>query len=133
MNHVVYVLIIVIVVSAAVAHFVLLILKTDKNVDISYHVVAAPALVAYGVGTVFLLVWSLLWFVLRRNLARGLGFLAMAVLAAGTFWTTLALARKFDFVSSITFLEALLPATIALAIAGSLFLGSIFAYRPQRK
>lgn len=133
MDRVIYVLIVIIVVVAAISHFVLLILKTDKNADYSYHTVAAPALLAYGLGTVFFLVWSLLWFSVRRNIPRGLGFLGMAVLAAGTFWTTLALARKFDFVATITYLEALLPATVALLVAGVLFLASILVYPPRRK
>ena len=121
-----YSLIVIFVVTAAIIHFILLILKSDRNADFSYHVVAAPAFVVYGLGTFFLGSLSVLWFLVKQHFVYGFGFLAMAVLTGGSLVTQILLARKFDFTENITYLKALLPVTIAFFISGILFLTGIY-------
>ncbi len=121
-----YFVVIFLVVAAAVTHFILLILKTDRDADFSYHIVIIPAIVAYGIGTFILFIWSVLWFSLER-VSAGFGFLAMSILTAGSLWTQILLARKFDLIQHITYLEALLPITIAFILSGLLFfIGLLF-------
>ncbi len=129
MNHIfVYAIVVLLVVIAAVIHFTLLIIKTDRDGDLTYHQVIIPAVIAYGIGTIALFVWGLLWIVVRR-LPRGFGFLAMAVLTGGSLWTQILLARKFDLELDISYLEALLPVTIAIVLSGLLFvIGIASAY-----
>ena len=129
-----YAVIVFIVTAAAIAHFTLLILKTDRNADFSYHTVAAPAFVAYGFGTAFFLVLAVLWFLVRRHFVNGFAFLAMAVLAGGSLATQILLARKFDFTEDASYLTALLPVTVAILVAAILFLVGVFlAYGTKRR
>ena len=109
------------VISAAVVHFVLLILKTDRNADFTYSVVIIPAIIAYSVGIVVFSAWSLLWFLVSK-FGRGFGFLAITVLLIGSLWSQIQLARKFDMSIHVTYLEALLPVTVALVVSGILFI-----------
>ncbi len=134
MHFLIYISIVFFVVAAGIAHFILLLLKTDRDADISYHVVAAPAFIAYGLGALFLSVLAILWFLVKRHVVNGFAFLAMAVLLGGSLWTQVLLARKFDFTDSIRYLDALLPFTIAILISGILFIiGIIIAYSARRK
>jgi len=122
---VLYFVVIFLIIAAAVTHFILLILKTDRDADFSYHIVIIPAIVAYGIGTFILFIWSLLKFRLER-FSAGFGFLAMSILTAGSLWTQILLARKFDLIQHITYLEALLPITIAFILSGLLFFIGLF-------
>ncbi len=127
-----YFVVIFLVVAAAVTHFILLILKTDRDADFSYHIVIIPAIVAYGIGTFILFISSVLWFRLER-FSGGFGFLAMSILTAGSLWTQILLARKFDLIQHITYLESLLPITIAFILSGLLFfIGLCFIGYPMK-
>ena len=127
-----YVTIVVVVIGAAIAHFVLLILKTDQDAGFSYHVVAAPAFVAYALGVLFFGALAWLGFSTRRGLAYGFGFLAMATLALGSLWTQILLARKFDLTESVSYLNALLPVIVAFLVSGVLLLAAVFSSRSQK-
>ncbi len=137
-----YFIVIFLIIAAAVTHFILLILKTDRDADFSYHIVIIPAIVAYGIGTFILFIWSVLWFSVNgydpkkevqtfklfrlQRFSAGFGFLAMSILTAGSLWTQILLARKFDLIQHITYLEALLPITIAFILSGLLFFIGLF-------
>lgn len=127
-------LIVALVAGSAVAHFVLLIIKTDRNGALTYHQVAIPAIIIYGLGGGFFLLLSVLWCCVKRQITTALAYLAMATLTIGSLWTQILLARKFDLSSHISYTHALLPITIAIVLSAVIFVfGLLLIYWVTRK
>ncbi len=130
MNVWLYACIIIFVVAAVVVQFVLISLKIDHDLTLSHRAVALPALIAYGAAILFFLTESIVWFVGKARAFYGFGLLAIVVLFAGAFWTTLLLVRKFDVLAQTTYIVAFLPFLIGLVLSGVLFLvGMIQTHR----
>jgi len=124
---------VVLVTAAAVAQFVLLILKTDGEAGFSHHTVALPAFIAFPLATaVFgaLAVWEL---ATRGHPLHVYTLAAMALLAAGTLWTTGLLVRKFDLVQNVRHLHALLPVTVAMVLSAVLFFVGVVLQRARQQ
>jgi hypothetical protein len=97
------------------SHFILLILRTDHIVDLSYYVIGAPAFAAYGGGALLFLVVAVAWpgvAAYDRVLSGG-----MVSLLAGSLWSQLQLAGKFQVDMQISYLSALLPFLCSLLFA----------------
>ncbi len=127
-------LIVSLVAGSAVAHFVLLIIKTDRNGNLTYHQVAIPAIIIYGLGVGFFLLLSILWCFIKKQITVALAYLAMATLTIGSLWTQILLARKFDLKDHISYTHALLPITIAIVVSAVIFVfGLLLIYWITRK
>jgi len=119
-------LIVALVAGSAVTHFILLIIKTDRNGDLTYHQVAIPAIIIYGLGSGFFVLLSFVWCCMKKQITIALAYLAMAALLIGSLWTQILLAQKFDLLKHISYTEALLPVTIAFVVSASIFVLGLF-------
>lgn len=137
-----YLLTVIFILAAGILHFVLLILKVERELNISFMIVTLPALIAYGLGTVLFFQISMYWFFYSRNsdlrsrrkanwvrmpkVQRGLGFFALFVLTLGSLITQLMLALKFDLIKKYTFTESLLPVLLAFGISSVIFIIAVY-------
>jgi len=108
--------------ATALTFLILLVLKVDNHYDVDYTWVALPAPLLYGAGTLFFGQRALLGIYLSHPRPFLAYRIAVAVLSAGSFFTVLALTRKAEFLSDISFTGAMLPFMVAIGVALVLFL-----------
>lgn len=106
------------------AHLILVQLRVDHSIEISWYLVATPAIVALGLGglTYLVLATGLLPGVKThdRMLAAGI-----SVLLLGALWPVIVLARRFEADSLMSYLGAFLPLELAIFIATGFAAGSL--------
>lgn len=128
-----YLLTVIFILVIGILHFVLLMKKVDRELNISFVLVTLPALIAYGFGAALFSQISIYWLFEvpgrrpKKSLKFGLGFAALFVLAIGSLITQLMLALKFDLIkNNYTFTHALLPVLIAFAISSIIFIVNLY-------
>lgn len=122
----VYLLLVVAIVLIGVLHFVLLILKVERELNVSFMVIASPALIAYGIGAILFAQLSRYWWAYRSSLKLGIGFGALFIFAVGSFLTQLMLSLKFDLIKKYTLAQSMAPLLIGLGISSVLISVSVY-------
>ncbi len=122
-------LFILLVMLGLVGQFVLLIVRFDYFQDISFYWISTPVWIVTGFGTLLGL-FAFVYYLYQARGATGLtyniirsiqGFI-IALGSVGFAFTSLLLARKFEFDSDISFLKAMLPIFATLGLIALLVL-----------
>ena len=121
-----YLVVTFVILAAGVSHFLLVILKSERDLEISFLLVASPALIAYGLGVVLFSQISLYQWIVERNLKVGLAFAVLALMSTGSLISQLSLALRFDLIRSTSYTRALLPVVVAFAVASGLFIFNLY-------
>jgi hypothetical protein len=103
-----------------IAQVVLLIIRLDYHVYISYFIVAIPSWVLALAGVLWGSYMAGVNY-LRAHTNQAINGLVVVIMAQGFGWTQFTLARKFEHVMELSYLESLLPLLISVVLA-SIFL-----------
>jgi len=101
---------------AMVVQFILLIVRLDLSVNISYFIIAIPAWVLAFLGTGFGL-YLLVINAMRGHKIKLLEGLILLFLSQGFGWSQFSLALKFQNTAPLSYWEALLPFFIFVGLA----------------
>lgn len=111
-------------------HFILLFLRLDHYITLSYYVIGTPAFVGYAGGILIFGILGTMWPNVR--LYDRMLDIALAVIFMGALITQLLLARKFQADMQITYLQALLALMIALFVGFCIAGAGLIVKRHQR-
>jgi hypothetical protein len=103
-----------------IAQVVLLIIRLDYHVYINYFIVAIPSWILALAGVIWGSYMAAVNY-LHAHPNQSINGLIVVIMAQGFGWTQFTLARKFEHVMELSYLESLLPLIISVGLA-SIFL-----------
>lgn len=123
------------IIIAFITHFILLIIKVDRQAELSYLNICIPALYAYS----GIILWAIYWFFINFLLYPNKAFVSMLYLAllfvsVGSMVSQVLLAQKFDYTIDISYWQALFPFMFFVFLGGIMFLlTSILKYFDKQR
>lgn len=120
------VFLILLIIIAFIAHFVLLIVKIDRFAEISYTVVGIPAFVAYGLIFLWAAYWSLRGYIqMKEEPEKQMLYKCLLLITGGAIISQALLVKKYDYLIDISYWQSLLPFIFFVFLAGILYIFAV--------